>query len=180
MSVKWFTKLDFINGVFSPEYLKSKRDNDTYREEVKSLRDEKKDRTSLVFFSKAAKFSAVGASGLAVNYLVAFLFSSGAIANFWYVKATLIGIIFSMTSNFLLNKIWTFGDRNFSLRHVLVQYIMFLATCSAGAVLQLVLIYGLVQSGIQFEISLITAVLIASGSNFVFNKIWTFHEKIWS
>jgi len=175
MSVSWLTKLDFFGGLFSHGYLNSKSDIDSYQVEV-----EKKDPTFLVFFSKAAKFSAVGVSGLAVNYLVSYLFSNGAIANFWYVEATLIGIIFSMTSNFLLNKIWTFGDRNFTLRHVLVQYITFLVTCAGGAVLQLVLVYELVQLGFQFEISLITAVLIASASNFVLNKKWTFHERIWS
>jgi putative flippase GtrA len=36
-----------------------------------------------------------------------------------------------------------------------------------------------VQSGIQFGLSLIFAVALASANNFLLNKKLTFHEKIW-
>ena len=78
-------------------------------------------RTSVRFISKAGRFYTVGASGLLVNYLVSLLFAD-AIINFWYIHATIIGIIVSMSSNFILNKIWTFEDRNFEAKKTLAQY----------------------------------------------------------
>jgi dolichol-phosphate mannosyltransferase len=139
----------------------------------------KKYYNSSLFLSKAAKFFTVGASGLFINYLVSFSLSDGSLSSLWYLKATLIGIVISMTSNFFLNKAWTFKDRDFSPRHTLKQYAMFVATCSLGIALQLALLYELMQTGVEYQYSLILAVVIASGSNFLLNKKWTFHEKIW-
>jgi dolichol-phosphate mannosyltransferase len=175
------SKLD--NGIIL-DYMKAvlhlyRHSQKTNQASLRNSEREEKSHNSLLFFSKAAKFSTVGASGLIVNYLVSFLLSNGVLSSLWYVKATLIGIIVSMTSNFFLNKVWTFEDKNFSARHTIKQYGMFVTTCSVGAVLQLVLVFQLVQSGTQYEFSLILAVVIASLSNFFLNKKWTFHEKIW-
>jgi dolichol-phosphate mannosyltransferase len=151
------------------------------KSKLESERDTKgkKIRRSVLFLSKAGRFFTVGASGLAVNYAASFLLSI-LVPNIWYIHATLFGIILSITSNFLLNKIWTFEDRNFSPRHLLRQYVLFLALCTMGAVIQLSLVYLFVeQSHIQYGISLIMAVCIASLGNFLLNKKITFGEKIW-
>jgi len=140
----------------------------------------KQERRGLVLFlSKAARFFTVGASGLLINYLISSLLSGGTFFNFWYIHGTLIGIIFSITSNFLLNKSWTFEDRDFSLYHTLKQYGLFVAFSSIGASIQLLLVYLLVESGLSYSPSLIIAVASASISNFLLNKKFTFHEKIW-
>jgi dolichol-phosphate mannosyltransferase len=136
-------------------------------------------RKSVLFLSKAGRFYTVGASGLILNYLISMLLSNGIISNFWYLQSTLIGIIFSVTSNFLINKAWTFEDRNFSARHTLIQYGKFASISSVGAAIQLAVLYLLVESGLQYGPSLIIAVAIASASNFILNKKWTFKEKIW-
>ena len=81
----------------------------------------KESQTSARFISKASRFYTVGASGLLVNYLVSLLFADAAM-NFWYIHATIIGIMFSMSTNFLLNKIWTFEDRNFEVKKTITQY----------------------------------------------------------
>jgi len=134
---------------------------------------------SVTFLSKAGRFFTVGASGLVVNYAASFLIS-GIIPNIWYIHATLFGIILSITSNFILNKIWTFEDKNFSPRHFFKQYVLFLALCTLGAVIQLSLVFAFVEySHIQYAISLLMAVCIASLSNFLLNKKITFGEKIW-
>jgi dolichol-phosphate mannosyltransferase len=136
-------------------------------------------RGSVLFLSKAGRFFTVGASGLVVNYAASFLLSN-LVPNIWYIHATLFGIILSITSNFLLNKIWTFEDRNFSPRHFLRQYVLFLALCNMGAVIQLSLVYAFVEySHIPYAVSLILAVCVASLSNFLLNKRITFGEKIW-
>jgi dolichol-phosphate mannosyltransferase len=137
-------------------------------------------RNSVLFLSKAGRFFTVGASGLLLNYVVSFLLSNGILANLWYLEATMIGILCSLTSNFLLNKAWTFEDRNFSPNHTLKQFGLFVGMSSIGAILQLAMVYLLVHSGgIRYEFSLILAVAIASISNFLLNKKWTFRENIW-
>ena len=136
-------------------------------------------RRSVRFFSKAARFFTVGASGLMVNYFVSILLSSGLFTKMWYMESTLIGIVASVTSNFFLNKIWTFDDRNFSPLHVIKQYLSFLCICSLGAIIQLGLVYALVENGNPYGLSLLIAVIVASISNFILNKKLTFKEKIW-
>ncbi len=140
-------------------------------------RDEK--RTSVRFLSKAARFFTVGASGLGVNYLASILFSSS--ADMWYLHATMMGIIVSITSNFILNKYWTFEDRDFGSKRTLVQYGKFVGFSSIGALVQLGMVYYLVdESGTSYPISLVLAVGVAAISNFVLNKKWTFKESVWS
>jgi len=141
---------------------------------------ESEKRTSVRFFSKAGRFYTVGASGLFVNYLVSFLFGSE-LANLWYLYATMIGIVFSMSSNFILNKIWTFEDRNFAAKRTLQQYVMFLGFSGIGAVFQLFVVYVLVETRhMNYSLALFIAVAIASVGNFLLNKKWTFQEKVWS
>jgi dolichol-phosphate mannosyltransferase len=140
---------------------------------------EQKRHKSVLFLSKAARFFTVGASGLVVNYVVSFLLSN-VVSNIWYIQATLFGILTSITTNFLLNKVWTFEDHDFSIRHFFRQYILFLTLCALGAGVQLSLVFIFVEYfHIQYAISLIIAVCIASLGNFLLNKKITFGEKIW-
>ncbi len=140
---------------------------------------EKSDRRSSVrFLSKAARFYTVGASGFAVNYLISML--SVGISDLWYLHANLVGIAVSITSNFLLNKTWTFGDRDFAPKKTMGQYGKFILSSSIGALVQLGTVYYLVdQYSMPYTWSLVLAVLVAAFGNFVFNKKWTFKEKIW-
>ena len=137
-------------------------------------------RTSIRFISKAGRFYTVGASGLLVNYIISLLFAD-AIIDFWYIHATIIGIAVSMSSNFILNKIWTFEDRNFGAKKTLAQYGKFVGFSSLGALIQLGMVYVLVDNyQFAYSLALILAVIIAASSNFIFNKKWTFKEKVWS
>jgi dolichol-phosphate mannosyltransferase len=141
---------------------------------------EKEKRVSVRFLSKAGRFYTVGASGLLVNYLVSFLFGV-VLSNLWYIYATMIGIVFSMTSNFILNKVWTFEDRDFNLKKTLRQYGLFLGFSGIGAIFQIFMIYILVESRhLNYSVALFVAVVIASVGNFILNKRWTFQEKVWS
>jgi dolichol-phosphate mannosyltransferase len=106
------------------------------------------------------------------------LFNSS-FASLGYIQATIGGIIVSNISNFLLNKAWTFEDRDFSAKRTLRQYGLFAAITSGGAGIQLGVLHILLQSGFSYEVSLIIAVGIASISNFLLNKKLTFGEKMW-
>jgi len=145
----------------------------------KSIR-QKERRTSVRFLSKAARFYTVGASGLLINYIASLLFNTFA-PNLWFLYSTIIGILISMTSNFFLNKIWTFEDRKFNWKGTGLQLGMFMSFSSLGAIVQLLLVYALVENyKIDYPLSLILAVAVASVGNFLLNKKWTFKEKIWS
>ena len=136
-------------------------------------------RTSVRFLSKAARFFTVGASGLGVNYLASLLFSSS--LDMWYLHATILGIMFSISSNFVLNKYWTFEDRDFSPKKTTIQYGKFVGFSSIGALVQLGMVYYLVDGfSLSYPIALVLAVGTAAFSNFILNKKWTFNEKVWS
>ena len=136
-------------------------------------------RNSVRFLSKASRFYTVGLSGFGVNYLISLLFAGG-ISDLWYLHATSIGIIASITTNFLLNKTWTFGDRDFSKKRTLKQYGKFVTFSSLGALVQLGMVFYLVDEyQLSYPISLVLAVLSAAFGNYILNKKFTFKEKVW-
>ena len=135
-------------------------------------------RASVKFLSKAGRFYTVGASGFIVNYLISLFFTSGGY-DMWYLHATTIGIFASITSNFILNKIWTFGDRDFKIKKTISQYGKFAMFSSLGALVQLGMVYFLVDgNSMAYPLALIIAVITAAFGNFILNKKWTFKEKL--
>ena len=135
-------------------------------------------RSSVKFLSKAARFYTVGASGFVVNYVISLLFAGG-ISDMWYLHATIIGITASITTNFILNKAWTFSDRDFRIKKTLTQYGKFVMFSSLGALVQLGMVYFLVDNiQVSYPLALILAVMTAAFGNFVLNKKWTFKEKL--
>jgi len=145
----------------------------------KSERKQEK-RPSVRFLSKAARFYTVGASGLGINYLMSLLLAGG-FSEMWYLHANIIGIIASITTNFILNKYWTFEDKDFSTKKTLSQYGKFVGFSSLGALIQLGMVFSLVEaSQIAYPIALVLAVFTAAFGNFILNKKWTFKEKLWN
>lgn len=147
---------------------------------VTNMKPLEEKKVSVSFLSKIICFSLIGGCGLFINYFISYLFSSGIIVNWWYIHASILGIGVSMTTNFILNKIFTFRDTNFTLSHVFKQYAFYLFFTVLGAVIQLLVLYVFVEAGLIYPISLLLGVIIGSISNFVLNKKWTFYEKIWS
>ena len=135
-------------------------------------------RSSVKFLYKAGRFYTVGASGFLVNYMISLLFAGG-VYDLWYLHANVIGIIASITTNFILNKTWTFNDGDFRIKKTISQYGKFAMFSSLGALVQLGVVYFLVDSNdISYPFALILAVITAAFGNFVLNKKWTFKEKM--
>ena len=135
-------------------------------------------RSSVKFLYKAGRFYTVGASGFIVNYMISLLLTGG-VSDLWYLHANVIGIIASITTNFVLNKTWTFGDRDFRLKKTISQYGKFAMFSSLGALVQLGMVYFLVDSNeISYPLALILAVTTAAFGNFILNKKFTFKEKL--
>ena len=137
-------------------------------------------RNSVRFLSKATRFFTVGASGLAVNYIISTLFTSG-LTDFWYIHANIFGIIASISTNFVLNKVWTFEDRDFARKKILSQFGKFSMFSSIGALVQIGIVFWLVDTyDVSYPLALISAITTAAFSNFVLNKKLTFKEKLWN
>jgi len=135
--------------------------------------------TILSFSSKVFYFLLVGLSGFIINYAISYSLVHGTILNIWYIHATLIGIAVSTTSNFLLNKYFTFRDRNFSYLRTLRQYGSYVSFTMIGTLIQLLVVWIFVEMGYMYSLSLILGVGFGALSNFLLNKKWTFGEKIW-
>ncbi|MHA7733551.1 glycosyltransferase [Nitrosopumilus sp. S6] len=140
---------------------------------------EKENKRSVKFLSKAARFYSVGALGFLVNYVTS-LFFVGTNPEIWYLQANIFGIATSITSNFFLNKIWTFEDRNFNFKRTTKQFLKFIGFSSVGALIQIGIVFGLIENyNVEYPIALVLAILTAAFGNFIFNKKWTFKEKTW-
>ncbi|MEM2855514.1 MAG: glycosyltransferase family 2 protein [Candidatus Nitrosocaldaceae archaeon] len=132
-------------------------------------------RGSVLFLSKASRFYTIGFSGLFVNYGLSMILASFIDHN----SAMLAGISASITSNFILNKLWTFEDKNFGIKRILKQYGLYLLFSSVGAFIQF-MITNLLMDRVEYEIALLISVGLASIGNFLFNKKFTFKERLWS
>jgi dolichol-phosphate mannosyltransferase len=165
--------LDYIKAVYN--LYRYGRKSAKAEAQLKKVRRRK----SALFLSKAGRFYTVGASGLLLNYFISMILANSSATNFGYMHSTIVGIIISNISNFFLNKSWTFEDRDFSLKKTLRQYGLFAGISSGGAAIQLASLYLFIESGLQYESSLLTAVALASVSNFLLNKKLTFGERIW-
>jgi dolichol-phosphate mannosyltransferase len=148
--------------------------------------DEKVDERSVLFLSKVGRYYTVGISGLIINYLVSFLLANDVansirlLSNVWYLEASIIGAAISSTSNFFFNKYWTFEDRRFDIRSTAKQYASFIGMSAIGLVIQIAILYFMVENFIPYRISLIVAITVATTINFILNKKFTFKEKVWA
>ena len=147
---------------------------------------EQVDRRSVLFLSKVSRYYTVGISGLIINYIISFLLANDVansvrlLSNLWYIEASIIGAAISATSNFFLNKYWTFEDRRFAIRTTVKQYSSFIGASAIALLIQIFLLYHMVENSIPYRISLIVAISIATTISFILNKKFTFKEKVWA
>ncbi len=73
-----------------------------------TLRDQGKGSRLSLFAKHAAKYYAVGGSGVLVN--LGLLFFLTEFVGLWYFLSYALAISASITTNFILNKMWTFRD----------------------------------------------------------------------
>lgn len=117
------------------------------------------------------KFSLVGASGLVVNFVVAHALEKTTVLSGFACFA--IGFMAGGISNYILNRIWTFGSR----RNPFVEGLQFL-TVSAIALLVGRVVFALAERGQfhHFTTTWLVATLSGTLVNFFINKYWTFRH----
>jgi putative flippase GtrA len=117
------------------------------------------------------KFGIVGASGTVVNFIVAHTLQKT--TDFSWFADFSIGFMAGGVSNYLLNRIWTFGSK----RNPWIEGAQFLAV-SAIALLAGNLVIAIAQrSGFHhFTATWLAATLAGIFINFFLNKYWTFRH----
>lgn len=140
-----------------------------------TLRDQgKKSRLSL-FAKQAAKYYAVGASGVLVN--LALLYYLTEFVGLWYFLSYTLAISASITTNFILNKVWTFRE-SIDSQKTIVMYAKFVSVSLLGMAIQLGSVYVLVESfAVYYMLAAIISIGIAGAINFIINRRWTFGVK---
>ncbi len=140
-----------------------------------TLRGQEKASRLSRFAKQAAKYYAVGASGVLVN--LGLLFYLTEYVGLWYFLSYTLAISASITSNFILNKFWTFRDSINSQRTV-VMYVKFASVSFLGMAIQLGSVYFLVESlSVYYMLAALISISIAGAINFIINRSWTFGEK---
>ena len=132
------------------------------------------------FIYTAGKYFTVGACGLIINYLISLILNNNLDGQYGYAYAATFGSIISINSNFFMNKIWTFEDKNFAFRRFARQYGLYLTISLLGMILQVLFVISFAEfSKLQYGISLIISIMMCSVINFALNKRITFAQKIW-
>ena len=129
------------------------------------------------------KFALVGISGIVVNFII--LFISKEIMN-WSDEISLgLGIIFSVTTNYALNRIWTFQSN----QPIFIEYLKYVATNFVGFTMQFLIAYAVVVFSpvdylnvpiFNFNIDILylgslIGILLGFVSNFLFSKFFVFN-----
>jgi len=122
------------------------------------------------FFLKFVKFSLVGFSGVFVDFGITFL----AKENFRIQKyvANAMGFTMAASSNYMLNRIWTFHSTN---PNVMLEFSRFFVIALIGLGINMLIIWAMNgKFKVNFYVSKLFATLLVTLWNFLINAYYTF------
>ncbi len=129
-----------------------------------------------LFARHAFQYYLVGTSGVFVN--LGILYALKEYGGLWYLLSSAIAIYVSMTTNFILNKTWTFKD-TMAKQRTIFMYGKFIAISLVGMIIQLGFNYIFVDRlSMYYLLAALISILIASGVNFVLNRHITFGIRL--
>ncbi len=117
-----------------------------------------------------AKFCVVGASGYVVNLVVYTLLLH---AGLHYLLAATCSFLVAVTSNYFLNRAWTFRDRR---GHAGVQGLQFLIVSTASLGANLLMLHVLISVGLGKLVGQAIAIIVVTPLNFLGNRLWSFRQ----
>jgi len=119
---------------------------------------------------KFLKFCVVGFSGMLIDFGATWLLKEKVRINKYIANST--GFILAATSNYIWNRIWTFGSKN---EEIAVEYLSFILISVAGLGINNLVIY-LLNDRLKFNfyLSKLIAVGVVTIWNFTMNFIITF------
>jgi putative flippase GtrA len=122
-------------------------------------------------WAQLAKFCTVGAVGYGVNLGVyAAILHQGV----HYLAAATCSFLVAVTSNYTLNRLWTFRDRRGG---VAAQGLRFFVVSLASLGANLVVLHLLVTLGAGKFLAQAVAIVVVTPLNFVGNKLWSFRPR---
>ncbi|MDD4921911.1 MAG: GtrA family protein [Bacteroidales bacterium] len=123
-----------------------------------------------VLFFKLIKFCVVGFSGMFVDFGATWLLKEKARINKYLANST--GFVLAATSNYFLNRIWTFHSHN---QQIATEYFSFITISLIGLGINNLIIYLLTEKfKLNFYLSKLFAIGIVTIWNFVMNYLITF------
>jgi putative flippase GtrA len=121
-------------------------------------------------FIKFLKFGLVGASGLAVDFGLTFLFKEKLKLNKYIANS--IGFLSAASSNFSINRMWTFASAD---PDIINQYMKFIGVSLGGLLLSYTILKLLhEQLNWNFYLAKLIAIGFVMSWNFSINLIFTF------
>lgn len=124
------------------------------------------------FLLKFLKFACVGLSGVVIDFGFTYLFKE--IVKIPKYVANAIGFTLAATSNWFLNRIWTFGSHN---PEIGIEYLKFLVISLIGLGINTLILWILVSKLKQrFYLSKLVAIVVVTIWNFLMNLIFTFTQ----
>lgn len=126
---------------------------------------------NLAFITKLLKFGVVGFSGILVDFGVTYLLKEKTRVHRYIANS--LGFATAATTNYLLNRIWTFSSTN---PDVLVEYAQFFTIALIGLLLNNLIVYLLsdLKLKINFYIAKGIATIVVFLWNFTMNYLFTF------
>lgn len=119
---------------------------------------------------KFLKFGTVGLTGLIIDFCITFLVKEKLRWNKYLANS--LGFAFAATSNYLLNKAWTFQDTN---PYALSQFSKYIFIALIGLIINNLIVYLLInKKKMTFYWAKLIAIAIVVIWNFVANYNFTF------
>jgi len=116
------------------------------------------------------KFCMTGMTGLVIDFSITYLLKEDLSVNPYLSNA--MGFVAAATSNFYINKKWTFKDKSSKMLH---QYLLFVSISAIGLLLNTAFLYLFFQyMAISFYISKVLSVIVVFAWNFTANSLFTF------
>jgi len=125
-----------------------------------------------VLIIKFVKFCVVGFTGVAVDFGITYLLKEKFKVNKYIANAC--GFIVAATTNYFLNRSWTFNSQN---PHILKEFIHFFIVAILGLVINSIVLWSVntkLKKGFYF--SKLIAIGAATLWNFIANLIFTFAQ----
>ena len=125
-----------------------------------------------LLISKFLKFSIVGCSGMIIDFGITYLCKEILRINKFISNG--IGFILAATSNYFLNRIWTFNSQT---EEIGVQYIQFMIVSTIGLAINSLSLYFFNEKlKWNFYLSKLAAIAITTIWNFFGNLLFTFAQ----
>jgi putative flippase GtrA len=124
----------------------------------------------ILFILKFLKFCAVGFSGMIIDFGTTWLLKEKLKLNKYIANSC--GFVLAASSNYMLNRVWTFGSHN---RRIVFEYFSFVGIAITGLVINNVIVYVLSDKlKWNFYLSKTVAVGVVTIWNFGMNFLFTF------